>query len=320
LFTSDWSGVPTGGVANGGIKKDGTLWGVGYNARGGLNNNNTGTRLTYTQIGTDNTWVYSAIGICSGAIKSDGSLWMWGEGGTGCLGDNTIISKSSPIQIAPDKTFKYIAPYIQGSADVHTLAITQSGELWGWGRNNFGQIGAAVLGNTSSPLQTTIAGNTWIQACAISTSSMALKSDGTLWGWGSGSNGVLGITPISVSRSTPVQVGTASNWSQITGSATNFAGLKSDGTVWVWGPNASGQLGQNDTIARSSPTFLTNNAYKIAGGAGSLFVLKLDGSLWYTGDGLQGTSGTNTNISYSSLVQTVIADNSWIDISTGTNR
>src|SRR5207244_1881582 len=71
---------------------------------------------------------------------------------------------------------------------------------------------------------------------------------GTLWAWGSNFSGELGLGNVT-NRSSPVQVGGLTNWTQI---AAGGLGRKTDGTLWAWGDNASGQLGQGNTTPRSS--------------------------------------------------------------------
>ena len=74
-----------------------------------------------------------------------------------------------------------------------------------------------------------------------------------MWSWGPNINGQLGHNNSSY-KSSPVQVGTNTNWSKIDGGSTSFGGIKTDGTLWLWGNNGQGQLGLNDRVNKSSPT------------------------------------------------------------------
>lgn len=311
---TDWAQYPTGGVANGGIKTDGTLWVVGYNARGCLGLNNATNRSFYVQQSADNTWSYVSMGITSAGIKKDGSLWTWGEASGGAIGDGVVVTRSSPVQIAADKTWRTVAGWLAGTANGILGAITTTGELWMWGANSVGQLGNNTAVGASSPVQVGTASN-WSQIAITISASMGIKTDGTLWGWGS--NGATIGANNALIRSTPVQIGTNSNWSQISGNQSNFAAMKNDNTVWVWGANSVGQLGLNNTIVYSSPVQLCTDGYQIACGNVNLAVLKRDGTLWGTGSSIQGTLGNSSNLNFSSLVQTTYADNNWIYVATG---
>ena len=80
---------------------------------------------------------------------------------------------------------------------------------------------------------------------------IAIKTDGTLWVWGNNVSGRLGLGDIT-NRSSPVQVGTLTNWSSVSAGSHTMA-IKTDGTLWAWGSNGSGRLGLGDITDRSSP-------------------------------------------------------------------
>lgn len=312
---STWiEGYPQGGIANGGIKSDGSLWVVGYNARGCLGLSNLINRSVYTQVGSETNWSQVYLGITCGGVKNDGTLWTWGEGAGGGIGDGTVVTKSSPIQIAADKTWKSFTGYMATTVGSICGGITTSGELYMWGLNALGQLGNNTAIPASSPVQVGTASN-WSQLVIDSAACMGLKTDGTLWGWGN--NGVVTGIGSNIIRSTPVQVGTSSDWTQVVGTGSNFAALKSDNTAWIWGNNGAGQLADGTVVNKSVPILLSNNAYKVACGNTTTFVIKLDGTLWFAGAGTSGASGGDSIISRSSLVQTTLADNKWVHIAAG---
>jgi len=315
---STWAdNYPNGGISNGGVRQDGSLWVVGYNARGCLGLGNILNRSVYTQVGGGTDWLMVSMGITSGGVKKDGSLYMWGEGAGGSLATGAVAQVSSPVQIASDKTWKSVTGWLATTAGGVCGGITQSGELWMWGVNTLGQLGVNDTLTRSSMVQVGTSSD-WSQLVTNTGGVMALKTNGTLWGWG-GSGVNIGINS-TITRSTPVQVGTDSNWTQVTGNQSNFAGMKNDYTVWVWGGNAGGQLGLGNVITRSSPTFLCGDAYEISAGHTCLWVLKRDGSLWFTGSNTAaGQGGYNTLVNTSSLVQTAYADNNWVHIFSGSS-
>ena len=134
-----------------------------------------------------------------------------------------------------------------------------------------------------------------------------IDAPGTLWIWGQNDDGQLG-TNDTLSRSSPVQVGVDNVWAQISGSNTGngfFAAIKIDGTLWMWGNNNGGRIGQNDTVYRSSPTQVGRHSTwaSVVAGNGHTFALKTDGTLWAWGLSSYGRLGLNTTANVSSPAQ-----------------
>ena len=196
--------------------------------------------------------------------------------------------------------------------------------LWGWGNNNLGQLGQNNETKYSSPVQ--IPGVTWKTIGGNTKNyfeNAAIKVDGTLWAWGSGSNGRLAQNN-TVSYSSPVQVGSESTWALLTQALQCVFATKTDGTAWVWGSNTKGQLGQNTTTPGfSSPvqipgtTWPTTNRNHLAGGGdiSTFKVIKTDGTLWSWGEQRNGLAGINEGgVDYSSPVQ---MPGTWSSIAVG---
>ena len=154
---NNWKTVSAGGLFTLAIKNDGTLWGWGYNGDGELGMGNTGTYLSPTQIGTDTNWVMASGGYeFSLAMKSDGSIWSTGFNGNGQLGRVTTgINDSAWAQIGTTGSWKFIAV---GAS--YGLAIQQNGTLWGWGFNEYGQLGISPASSADSITQVGT-DNTW---------------------------------------------------------------------------------------------------------------------------------------------------------------
>jgi alpha-tubulin suppressor-like RCC1 family protein len=131
-----------------------------------------------------------------------------------------------------------------------------------WGYNGDGQLGTNDIIARSSPIQTIAGGNNWKQVSAGSYQTAAVKTNGTLWMWGINTSGSLGNNT-GTSVSSPIQtIAGGTNWKQVASSKGNSgykvtAGIKTDGTLWVWGKNNYGQLAQNDRTDRSSPIQVT---------------------------------------------------------------
>ena len=235
------------------IKTDGTLWTWGRNNHGQLGSNNITNYSSPVQtVAGGTTWKLVAGGVYStAAIKTDGTLWLWGQNTYGMLGDNTNVKKSSPVQtIAGGNNWKLVAV-----GQYTTGAIKTDGTLWVWGWNMFGQLGLGTSGdNRASPVQTIAGGTNWKTYAAGTYSSFAIKTDGTLWSWGYNYLGMLGDNTTN-NKSSPAQtIAAGTNWKTISVSSYTPMAIKTDGTVWLWGNNGAGQLGNNQSSnAVSSP-------------------------------------------------------------------
>jgi len=265
--------------------------------------------------------------ICAG-IKTDGTLWLWGYNNQGQLGDNTIISKSSPIQtVAGGTNWKQVFAKGVSTTTGYVAAIKTDGTLWCWGNNSYGQLGDNTITNRSSPVQTVAFGTNWKQVSCGGTGSYsntaAVKSDGTLWCWGDNVNGQLGDNTAGNKRSSPVQtIAFGTNWMQVACGNLCTAGIKTDGTLWIWGNGGNGQLGDNTILAKSSPVQTVaggTNWKSVDGGDNSSFwsAIKTDGTLWSWGLGTSGQLGDNTAVSKSSPVQTIANGTNWKQVSAG---
>lgn len=314
------------------ITETGELWSWGSaaaNGYGALGNNTITAQYSPAQVyGGGNNWSYvqfhwaggntDYIAVC--ALKTDGTAWVWGYNGVytdsnGGLGTNTPIGVhySTPVQFMPGRTFKSISTGGESIA-----AITSNGELWTAGYNNWGQLGwgpGLSSSSTSSPVQ--IGSDTnWKVVNKGFSNTCAIKTDGTLWGWGMGGNTGDGT---SASRSSPVQEYTHSNnWVSVHGGTYGVFGIKTDGTLWGWASaNYAGQLGYNDTVGCTYPqkVFGTQN-WKSVSRSQSTFPhvtgLTKDGQIWTWGYwGHTGDLGDSTTVSRSTPTQ-VLPGTFWL--------
>jgi alpha-tubulin suppressor-like RCC1 family protein len=267
---TNWKQVACGGDYTAAIKTDGTLWTWGYNLFGALGDNTTTQRITpVTTFAGGTNWKQVAGGSYhTAAIKTDGTLWTWGYNVSGQLGDNTTIDRSTPVTtFAGGTNWKQVA-----CGNAYTAAIKTDGTLWTWGYNLYGQLG---INNTTSPIctpVTTFAGGTnWKQVTCGGFHTAAVKTDGTLWTWGLNANGSLGNNT-TTQRNIPVTTfAGGTNWKQVACGNAHTAAIKTDGTLWTWGENYSGQLGNNTATNRSTPvtTFAGGTNWKQVAGGGN---------------------------------------------------
>ena len=315
-----WDGVLTANwYSVGSTKSDGTMWAWGKNSDyGQLGLNDRTNRSSPVQVpGT--TWPTVDGKLCffddaTMAIKTDGTLWMWGNNETynaGKLGQNNETNYSSPVQVGSDTTWSAVT-----GGNRCVSAIKTDGTLWSWGSNSYGLFGtnqtAAPIGddgNTtkrSSPVQ--VPGTTWSKMPYRSyLTRYAIKTDGTLWAWGfNDTYGALGVNN-RTEYSSPVQI-PGTTWSSISCGRVSSAAIKTNGTLWVWGSNSYGELGQNQASAQlasiSSPVQIPGTTWsKLGAGFYNVAASKTDGTLWAWGNNARGPLGQNNVVNYSSPVQ-----------------
>jgi len=289
------------------IKSDGTLWSFGYNTSGQLGLENTTQYSSPKQVGALTNWnkVYAGKAACF-AIKTDGTLWSWGSNNSGYLGLGNTTYYSSPKQVGSLTNWLQIATSYVNEI---VAAIKTDGTLWTWGANFSYGLG---LGNTtvySSPKQVGSLTN-WSQVTAGYQTVIAIKTDGTIWSWGRNLNGELGLgdSGTYARRSSPTQIGSLTNWSNVSNGG--YYGLvtavKTDGTLWSWGAGNFGQLGLGNTTAYSSPKQVGSlTSWLRTASSGYTFVLatKTNGTLWSWGSNDYGQLGLGNTTAYSSPKQ-----------------
>ena len=250
---ANWRLVGLGRTHSAAIKTDGTLWLWGYGGSGQLGNNELAFMPKSSPIQTisgGSNWLTLSSGWSHvTAIKTDGTLWLWGSNAAGELGNNTVTNTCSPVQtISGGNNWRTVSANLS-----HTAAIKTDGSLWLWGCNYLGRLGNSSITDRSSPVQTISGGNNWRSVGAGRFHTAAIKTDGTLWIWGSGSHGVLGVNAI-IQQSSPVQtISGGTNWRSVSAGSEGTAATKTDGTLWMWGRGAVGQFGNNAIISQSSP-------------------------------------------------------------------
>jgi alpha-tubulin suppressor-like RCC1 family protein len=328
---ANWKQVSGGNGFTAAIKTDGTLWTWGYNdnpfeGNGWLGTNDSAQRNTpVTTFAGGTNWKQVATGsLHTAAIKTDGTLWTWGVNYNGQLG---VDGSSSQIPIT---TFNGGTNWKQVSCGLkHTAAIKTDGTLWSWGYNITGQLGDNTTIDRSTPVQTFLGGNNWKQVACGHWHTAAIKTDGTLWTWGENVRGELGINLYGVSggRTTPVQTFLGgNNWKQVSCGNGGTAAIKTDGTLWIWGQNAYGQLGINSagiTEGRITPvtTFLGGTNWKqVARGNVGTAAIKTDGTLWVWGYNIVGDLGTNDTNRRCTPVTTFAGGTNWKQVACGDNH
>jgi alpha-tubulin suppressor-like RCC1 family protein len=253
----------------------------------------------------------------------EGNLQTWGKGNVGQIGDAAITNRSTPVTTFSGGTdWKQVSC---GGGPVSTESITAAiktdGTLWTWGLGTSGQLGNNALTNSSTPVTTFAGGNNWKQVACGAIHMAAIKTDGTLWTWGSGINGRLGNAAIT-NRSTPVTTfAGGTNWKQVGCGEDTTAAIKTDGTLWTWGTGGGGRLG-NASISNSSTPVTTfaggTNWKQVDGGGFYVSAVKTDGTLWVWGGNPAFCLGIGPGTGDKSTpVTTFAGGNNWKQVSCG---
>jgi alpha-tubulin suppressor-like RCC1 family protein len=251
----------------------------GNNSNGQLGDGTTTGRSQYGDIhALGNDVVQVSAGYYFGlALRGDGTVWAWGNNGAGQLGDGTTTSRTTPVQV------KGLTGVTQVAAGALSLALRSDGTVWTWGNHELTPVQVTGLGGVT-------------KISAGSTFNLALRSDGTVWAWGDNQHGQLG-NGTTVTSLVPVKVAGLAHATGIAAGydaavATQNNGISALTSVWTWGGNSSGQLGDGTLTDHSTPERVTgiNNVY-IAGVTAGLWtaaVLGTDGSVWGWGNDTTG--------------------------------
>ena len=281
------------------LKSDGTVWIWGSYLFAPLTASAGSSGVPVQVPGLANV-MSIASGVNFGvALKQDGSVWAWGSNGDGQLGDGTTNDRSTPVQVAGLSGITSIA-----AGWDHGLARRSDGTVWAWGRNNAGQVGIASQQDCRTLMQNRDACNPFpaqvpglsgiIAIAGGEIHSVALKSDGTVWAWGSSnnSNGELGNRTRSFNS--PGQVDGVSGVTAIAANWGYTVALKSDGAVWAWGTNSVGQFVNGTNSSLPAQVQGLTGMVAIAAGDGHAVAVKSDGTIWAWGVNDFGQLGDGT--------------------------
>lgn len=319
---NNWKYISSFHFHSAAINTSNELWLWGWNAYGQIGINDTSIRYTPTKVFNSTTgWDQVSCGqFHTSAIKVDGSLWVWGRNNNGQLGTNGGGDKYTPLS-------QLVGWKQVDCGHSHTCAVKSNGTLWCWGNNYSGQLGLNNNTTRSTPVTVfgTAAGNyqpdhIWKQIACGGYHTVGIKMDGTLWSWGLNVSGQLGVND-TTNRITPVPTNLGgTNWKQVSCGKKHTVAIKTDGSLWSWGANASGQLGINNTSQRNSPVREINNATNwnsVACGGYTTAAVKSDGTLWMFGYNNQSQIGLNDTTARQTPVPVGGGGTNWKKVAAG---
>lgn len=286
------------------LKPDGTVWSWGSNENGALGRatericgipswkDERLSKILISKVDDINDVIDIAAGAYFAlALKRDGTVWAWGDNENGQLGNDDCDESEVPLQVPGlDNMIAVAAGYY------HTVTLKSDGTVWAWGNNIDGQLGNGKYGDSKNYTPRQVKGlDKIIAITAAKTYTLALRSDGTVWGWGDNSDGQLGNDLYS-EKSVPVRVGTLDGVVAISAGTSHAMALKSDGTVWMWGESDCDQLRKDDKKNSAIPSQVigVDHGVAIAVGNSHSIVLRSDGTVWAWGENRSFQLGNGT--------------------------
>ncbi len=302
----EWFVASTGPLASCGIATDRSLWCWGAPAH-------ASPHETYPTKVDDSAWAAVAVGdsvVC--AIKVDDTLWCWGRNDTGALGDPSLASTTAPVQVGTESTWVELS-----TALTETCARRSDDTVACWGANALGDLGYGRAGQrlVPSPIASTA---TWTVIAASTQHTCAVATDGGLWCWGVddwGQLGIAGADPGAVE--VPAHVG-SNAWTAVATGNRDSCAIRDDGTLWCWGANVYGTLGDGTNTSENIPIQVgaATGWTSVAAEEFHTCATRGDGTLWCWGYNHDGELGDGTNDESSTPVQ-VGADRAWRGVVVG---
>jgi len=294
-----------------------SLWAWGRDTEGELGNGALANSYSPVAVSVP-SGVPSIVGIATGiehsaALTGSGNVLCWGYNAYGQLGNGTTANQDLPVYALSGTGVNLAGVSEIAGGGYHTVALKLTGSggtVWSWGYNPYGELGDGTTTTRTMAVQAKTSGSTYVtNAVAIAAGywhTLALTSSNTVLSWGYNTYGQLGDGTASGHRSYAYAIPNLTNVVSVAcGSEHSFA-LKGDGTVWGWGYNAYGQLGNgNATTPQTSPvemmmsgTTPMTNVIAVAGGEYHTLILRADGTVWSCGYNMNGALGDGTSGNY----------------------
>ena len=305
---NDWVDVACGGHFALALKSNGSLWAWGENGNGQLGDGTMQDRSRAVRVGQDHNWTRIAAGPSySLALKSDGTVWAWGHSDFSEWGHEPVYTRTSekdltvPTRLGRESNWTAIATTPQ-----HTLLLKGDGTSWIWEHGGgffsfkpddelvtaLGGLFDAASNNASRNRAFHFGASSFIFPLAKDWA-VGLGEDGNIWLKGHNHAGEqLGPGLTAPSPMSAVETVEGPYWRMIRIGTDHVVAVKSDGSLWAWGTNYAGQIGNGTTNASAVPVRIgrANDWVWASAGAAYSVGLKADGSLWMWGRRIGGES------------------------------
>jgi alpha-tubulin suppressor-like RCC1 family protein len=309
-----WVQISAQGQGAAALASDGTLWTWGAQGAGALCNGQvSGSQFSPAKVGTTTYAFVAATGGGTAAITSDGTLSMCGDDVYGQVGVGFPNAGQNVLVLT-----KVGAGFVSVVAnDNFTMALKSGNALWGWGSDAWGEIGDGTTRSITSVPVSVASGYAAVAVGQYHT--LAVKTDGTLWSWGNNLYSQLGYSTVLNYSDTPGQVGTESDWQAVAAAGRHSVALKRNGTVWTWGDNGFGEVGNGGTLQQNVPLQIGTGTYKVIAAAfDSTLAVGSDGSLWAWGSNQSGQLGIGFNVAGNETSPTRVGtENDWVFVTAG---
>ena len=292
-YLSNITAIAAGNFHTVALRNDGTVWIWGLIWDHNFTDAPTRSHTPIQVQGLSNVTAIAAGWGYTLVLRDDGTVWILGRDLSNPFGDHSTIDHYTPIQV---QGLSNITAIVAGW--LHAAVLRDDGTIWAWGDNWDGRLGDGTTTNRHIPVQ--IQGLSNVTAIAAGyRHTVVLKNNGTVWTMGANDYGQLGNSPSDwdIYQTRPAQVQGLSDITAITAGAWHAVTLRNDGTVWAWGQNWSGQLGDDTTWSRYTPMQVQNlsDVKKIVAGFGQTIAFRNDGTVWAWGRNRDGELGDGTN-------------------------
>lgn len=293
------------------VAGDGSLWSWGSNEDGQTGEPEAiGSTTSPARVGSATDWVAAWAGAnTSFASRRDGSLWAWGHNHQAQLGDGTFVSTTTPTRVGEGWA-------TVSSGQQHTAALRTDGTLWVWGTSRYGQLGIGIAGFQHTPRQVgSDAG--WRAVAAGALHALAVRNDGSLWSWGSNWDGQLGDPALgSTQVFSPLRIGSTTEWRSVAAGRFHSLGLQNDGSVWAWGANGSGQLGDGSTAPHLPPELIATICDAVWAGGDVSSARQVGSNTYLWGDNAAGQVGIGSTASPQASPALASGEHGWLRTTT----
>ncbi|MFI5936495.1 RCC1 domain-containing protein [Actinoplanes sp. NPDC051494] len=280
-----------------GTRTDRSLWCWGRNNSGRLGLGDTVDRYTPARVGSASMWLQVTAGAYHAcAVGTDTTLWCWGDNGNGQLGIGSTTSATAPAQVQYPATTGWTSV---SAGNQFTCATRTDGSMYCFGRNLSGETGKGGATTTREvtpvPVVAPAAGG-WATVSLGYQHACALTTDGSLYCWGDGGNGRLGVNS-TTTFSSPQKVG-SSVWQAVGLGTDHSCAVRDVGSLWCWGAGGSGRLGNGSTGNVTLPAQIgTATSWRsVSGGATHTCGTQAFGTVWCWGGNAYGQLGLGESV------------------------